>query len=233
MYSQNNINGSTNRASARADPKLGILASPAGQKLLSFVAEDIYDESYMALWLYQVMGLQLDDMLNRFEEIRGEAFSKTADWSLSYWEHAYGIEIDETLKKELRRQRILSKTLEYPPINPARIKQIAEINSNGIAEVTRNVAPYTFRLTIVSDGDKPLYYNEGVRAVRRAKPSHISIAPVEFPVELDSEIIYIGAYARLMNEYNFEVPPHDEEYKLDINVYTGSLQILEKEYNID
>ena len=42
----------------------------------------IYERSYVGKWLYQVMGLEMEDARRLFDELRQQAFPETATWHL-------------------------------------------------------------------------------------------------------------------------------------------------------
>lgn len=65
------------------------------QRMISRVSP-IYERSYVAKWLYEVMGQEVDDAEIRFSELREQANPETATWALRYWEQRYGIEVDES-----------------------------------------------------------------------------------------------------------------------------------------
>lgn len=64
----------------------------------------IYERSYVGKWLYQVMGLEMEDARRLFDELRQQAFPETATWGLTYWEQRYGITPNPADDLEARRQ---------------------------------------------------------------------------------------------------------------------------------
>ena len=82
-----------------------ILTSESAKRMIDYVSP-IYGESRIGLWLFQVIGLELDDVQEICEDIYDQMFISRATWSLLYWEKAYGITplSDQTI--EQRRQQI-------------------------------------------------------------------------------------------------------------------------------
>lgn len=67
-----------------------IIKSPSAKKALSSISP-IYAESYVGLWLLEVIGRQLDDLGKWGREYGKQTVPYTATWSLPYWEEQYGI----------------------------------------------------------------------------------------------------------------------------------------------
>lgn len=51
--------------------------SPAAKRMIKTVSP-IYDKSYVAKWIFQVMGLEIDEAWQFIEELRLQAFPETA-----------------------------------------------------------------------------------------------------------------------------------------------------------
>lgn len=142
------------------------------QRMISRVSP-IYENSYVAKWLYEVMGRELDDAEIRFAELREQANPETATWGLRYWEQRYGIEVDETRSLAARRADIIARRGARAPMNPARMEKILSTMTGRAVHVEENVAPYTIRVDIESGGD-PLDYTAVTERLKRIKPSHIA-----------------------------------------------------------
>lgn len=133
----------------------------------------IYERSYVAKWLYEVMGREVDDAETRFSELREQANPETATWGLCYWEQRYGIEVDESRSLAARRAAVISKRGTRAPMNPARIEEILSSMSGRKIRVEENVAPYTFRV-YVENGEGFVDYDAIVRKLKKVKPSHLA-----------------------------------------------------------
>ena len=62
-----------------------ILKSEAAQRIIDYVS-DIYGESYVGLWLYQIIGVAIDDINNIINQLFDEIFPDRSQILLSYWE---------------------------------------------------------------------------------------------------------------------------------------------------
>lgn len=108
----------------------------------------IYERSYVAKWLYEVMGREVDDAEIRFSELREQANPETATWALRYWEQRYGIETNENRSLAARRADIIARRGARAPMNPARVEAILSAMTGRAVHVEENVAPYTIRVDI-------------------------------------------------------------------------------------
>lgn len=87
------------------------------QRMISRVSP-IYERSYVAKWLYEVMGREVDDAEIRFSELREQANPETATWALRYWEQRYGIETNENRSLAARRADIIARRGARAPHEP-------------------------------------------------------------------------------------------------------------------
>ena len=147
--------------------------SETAKRMMSRVSP-IYDQSYVAKWLYQVMGLEWDQVREVMDSMWEQPFLEQATWGLRYWEQAYGLDTDETKSYEERRRLVSAKRSLKKPMNPARLKMILSNLTGGIAVVTENIAPYTFSVELDSQGN-PIDYDAVVQLIRKLKPSHQSL----------------------------------------------------------
>lgn len=131
----------------------------------------IYEKSYVGKWIFQVMGLELDEVRLRFSELAAQAFPETATWSLAYWEQRYGLPVSEGKDIYLRRQAILSRQRDGAPLNPKRMEAILSALTGREVVITEDMAPYTFAVEIM-DGDSAFDYAETVKRIKTTKPSH-------------------------------------------------------------
>lgn len=144
--------------------------SPTALRMLSRISP-IYDRSYVGKWIFQVMGLDFDDVRLRFEELRLQAFPETATWGLTYWEQRYGITPSSGQTIEERRRPVILKRNAREPMNPAKVEYIIQTMTGFRAKVTENVADYTFSVEIFSDGSE-FDFDAVFSKLKRIKPSH-------------------------------------------------------------
>ena len=147
-----------------------ILTSPKAQEMIDFVSP-IYVNSYVGLWLFQAIGTVMEKVYTIAEALKYETNPATADLLLDYWEDHYGIPRDNSLTKEQRRIRIISKTQYRGPCNPAVLESAVSTALGGVTvEITENVAKNTFLVNI-----REVVYDitPAIAALERQKPAHL------------------------------------------------------------
>lgn len=93
--------------------------SESAKRMLEFIdSGGFYDRSYVGKWIFQVMGLEIDEAKRIIEELPYQAFPETATWGLRYHEQKYGLPVRENLSYEERRRLLYSKRDEYAPMSP-------------------------------------------------------------------------------------------------------------------
>ena len=167
--------------------------SETAKRMLSRVSP-IYQKAYVAKWLYQVMGIELDDVEKRFEELRDQRFADTVTWGIEYLEYKYSITPDTSLSLSERRSRIKRKLRKRAPLNPWRFEKLIydafgvkiivdETKENGVLHVS------------IPRIDESLSDpNLMIKEMRRIKPAHLQyVITLERYVELtDDEKIRVG-----------------------------------------
>lgn len=108
-----------------------ILTSQAARDILDELSP-IYGEARVALWLFQVIGAELDDTRQWTQETMDQVVPQTATWSLDYWEDEYAIPRDPTLSTQKRRERILSYLRYRAPMNPYNLARVASSAADGV-----------------------------------------------------------------------------------------------------
>lgn len=147
--------------------------SPAAKRMIKTISP-IYDDSYVGKWIFQVMGMEMDEAWAFFEELRLQAFPETATWGIIYWEQRYHIAPDDSLTIEERRQRVIVKRGKRSPMNPTRIEQFTTDVTGRQAVVTERNEEYVFLISILP-GESEIDYSELIRTIRSVKPSHLSL----------------------------------------------------------
>jgi len=149
-----------------------------------------YDESYVAKWLFQVMGMEIEDAKSLLEELRKQIFPETATWGLDYHEQKYGL-TSAGLTEKQRRNQLINYRSHRLPVNPARIEQIVKSICQKDVLVTENIAPYTFEIKIFIDtSDSNIYEQEIRNRIGNVKPSHLSYKLVT--ERRPNSMIYVG-----------------------------------------
>ena len=104
-----------------------------------------YDHSYIGKWLFQVMGMEIEDAKKHIRELPEQAFPQSATWGIGYQEKKYGIPENTGKSLEERRNQILLQKTFHAPMNPAFLeRQAGLIVGHDRIKVIENVAPYVF-----------------------------------------------------------------------------------------
>lgn len=153
---------------------LDIIKSPEAKRMLEMVTSDFYNDSRTALWMYEAIGREYDDMAKWSRELKRETLPQTCTWSIVIWEFIYDIESDDALPLEYRRNQLMAKRWSNPPINPARIEFALSLLLGLPVEITDPVAPYTFMVEIYEEENVEVDYKIALKRLRKIKPSHLS-----------------------------------------------------------
>ena len=153
-----------------------ILKSEAAQRIIDYVS-DIYGESYVGLWLYQIIGVAIDDINNIINQLFDEIFPDRSQILLSYWEKEYGIIPNKYLSTEERHSNLTQKINSKKPMNPKRVEMLVEGICGGKCELIENIAPFTFEIRILSE-NKYINIRNVVDLVNEVKPAHLNYKTV-------------------------------------------------------
>lgn len=179
-----------------------ILTSPTAQKIIDYVTP-IYGESYVGLWMFQVIGLALDEVVNIASVLREETNPITSELLLDYWEDHYALARDSSLSTELRQARLLVKIRERGPCNPKRLANAVSVALGGVpVDITENVAKNTFMVNV---REVVLDLTPAIAVLERRKPAHL-IYKIQVATQTVSENDIKTAVAMTRSEtYHVEV----------------------------
>lgn len=125
-----------------------ILTNEKAKEIIDYVSP-IYGESYVALWIFQAIGVVMGEIYDIADALRYETSPVTSDLLLDYWERRYGVLYDPELTNEQRRSNLATKTQSRGPCNPARLEAAISNALGGVkVEITENVAKNTFLVNI-------------------------------------------------------------------------------------
>ncbi len=145
-----------------------ILTSDAAKRMIDYVSP-IYDRSYVGLWLFNVIGIELDE-LNKFcEELYDQAHIETATWSLPMWEKEYGITPLEDQTIEQRRQRLLQMK-KKSAFNPEKLRKLIESMTGVEVEIVENTNKNTFLVRLKGSVDN---LDDVKEQINLMKPAHL------------------------------------------------------------
>ena len=147
-----------------------ILTNETAQEIIDWVSQ-LYGDSYVGLWIYQVMGVILGEVRAMAEQLRQEVRPSTAEELLALWEETYGLSSGDGLTVAQRQARLLDRKLTRSPANPAKLEHLVQSLTGCEARVTENVAPYTFTVELFCEG-RAVDFDAVLRGLQRIKPSH-------------------------------------------------------------
>ena len=170
--------------------------SDTAQRMLSRVSP-VYENSYVVKWLYEVMGIEFDEARKIVQELGDQMFTQTITWGITYQEHKYSIEPDESLSLEERRARLYRKKTAGTPVSPRRLeKYIADLWGITV-DLDETYAPGRFLITILKDDKGNL--REMLKDLREQAPSHLVWALLYKLDELiEYEYMNMGDELRMM-----------------------------------
>lgn len=192
-------------------------SSSAGARMLEYVTEGWYDKAYVGKWIYQVMGLSIDEVEKIYQELPEQMFPETATWGLRYHEIKYGLPVGEGLELSERRSRILQKQMIRIGITPYNMERLLD----GAAEFKVYVSdihdpsdyikkpdhPNQFQIVLIGDGTADI---EGIRKIiSQVKQSHTVYEIFYYEKSEAKQNISWDNHLRLQSQY---YPRQNQEY---------------------
>ncbi len=130
------------------DLMVQILKNPKSQEIIDYVS-DIYGESYVGLWLFEIIGYALNKAYSQCIGLRDETSPVSSTWALDYFEDEYGLGRGENMTAEQRRARIINKMNQHFQCNPARICDAVSAAIGGVeVQMIENYDENTFLINI-------------------------------------------------------------------------------------
>lgn len=166
--------------------------SESAKRMMLTITQGFYDRSYVAKWLFEVIGQEMDTAKALYDELQQQIFPQTATWGLIYHELKYGITALPEDSYETRRNRILSRMQLRGAMNPERMRSIIEGITGKPCEIVENISDYTFTVHLtIATSDGNINEQELRKEIYKIKPSHLGFNVVtDRPHEAS---IYIGA----------------------------------------
>lgn len=206
----------------------------AQQMMQTITGNGFYDRSYIGKWLFQVMGMEIEDAKKHMRELPEQAFPQSVTWGIGYQEKKYGILENTGKSLEERRKQILLQKTFHAPMNPAFLEhQAGLIVGHNRIKVIENVAPYVFRVEIREMDDSAAIYEDVRRYVKKVKPSHLSMIIMgKYQSEFHVDITYENClhmisefYPRLNVEWLLLNGSWQLEGKYPLNFYKSDAYI--------
>lgn len=205
--------------------------SEAAKRMMGYITGNgFYDRSYVGKWIFQVMGIEMDEARRIIEdELPYQAFPETATWGLRYHEEKFGLPIRENLSPEERRKLILDRRDTKAPITPWRLEKMVnsvlgcDVKVVDIHEPDNKIShPNTFIVYLEGEGEFSL--QKGIDKINDAKQSHTSY---ELHVRL---AVFVLVENILFNRMTVRLPitwwgaTWDGEYLFDGSIYFNARQ---------
>lgn len=154
--------------------------SESAKRMLGCVTRGFYDKSYVAKWMFEVMGREYDTARELIEDLPKQFFPETATWGLAYHEIKWGLPVMRYLTYEERRKIIYQKRDFKAPMTPYRMETylsaitgfkvtVADVHDPGEFNF-HPPHPNVFQVTFVGEGR--LDVKEAYKAVEEIKQSH-------------------------------------------------------------
>ena len=205
--------------------------SEAAKRMMGYITGNgFYDRSYVGKWIFQVMGIEMDEARRIIEdELPYQAFPETATWGLRYHEEKFGLPIRENLSPEERRKLILDRRDTKAPITPWRLEKMmnsvlgCDVKVVDIHEPDNKIThPNTF--VVYLEGEGAFSLQKGIDKINDAKQSHTSY---ELHVRL---AVFVLVENILFNRMTVRLPitwwgaKWDGEHLFDGSIYFNARQ---------
>lgn len=167
-----------------------IVTSESGRRMLGYVLP-IYDFDRFVLTVFQINGMQVDDLQKWTRELRDQAFPQTATWGLRYFEQMLGLPVNETQPIEERRRRILTWMLSEWPITRTRMEDIVRAYSGDQHAYIREIYDQ-YRFEVFFDLLTSFDLKQLFEVVDEVKPAHLSFS-ISMGLRQGDKRIFVGA----------------------------------------
>lgn len=171
------------------------------KEMLDMVNNGFYDKSYVGKWIFQVMGIEMQEAEKYVMELQQQISPYTATWGLMYHEMKYGLTGMGSL--ENRRKRLFMKITNTMPFSPAMlIRNLSFVSSLDEKDFTvvENVADYTFEVGVQSY-EEPIDIKTIRNYILHIKPSHLHLQMLEIYKSYFYQDIKTDSSIRLHNEF--------------------------------
>lgn len=124
--------------------------SESAKQMMETVTQGFYDKSYVAKWLFQVMGIEWDKVKKIVEELPEQIFPQTVTWALEYQEQKYNIK--GIGNEEERRKALIKKVTVTLPFNPENVSDsLSKLTGLPKRKIIIEEYPKEIRFVIVFD----------------------------------------------------------------------------------
>ena len=171
--------------------------SPSAKEMMSYVTASWYDRSFIGKWLYEVMGREIDDAKEKYEELREQIFPQLATWGLIYHEMKYGLTPAVGESYESRRRRILTRMRLRGAMNPERLKLLCEGITGKNCQIVEHNDEYRFDVVVIIYDGSGYDKNYLIERLDAMKPSHLRYGIIE--ERPDNADVFVAAVIQQAN----------------------------------
>lgn len=207
--------------------------SDSAVRMMSYVSHGFYDNSYVGKWLYQVMGMEYDDIRKIIEELPYQMFPETATWGLKYHELKWQLPVRENLSYEERRQFIYQKRDYKAPMTPYRMESylksvtkfdvsIADCNDAGQFDYVP-AHPNMFKVFVVGEGTiNTKAVKEAINRIKQAHTTYVINDHVDY--KIDNSNVEIFEFCKLLIKANLDSTKLEQlKTREVINIYINNM----------
>ena len=179
-----------------------ILTNEKAQEMIDYVSQ-IYGNSYVGLWFFQVIGSVLGPIFDISAELREETSPITTTLLLPYYEAEYGIQPDPEMTLDQRRAQIIANMQAKGSCNPAHLTYAVSASLGGVpVEILEK--PGTNRF-IVNIRQAVKSYAPAITIIEKMKPAHLIYTIQGVVKESATTDITIGPALTTAEHYEVEV----------------------------
>ena len=143
----------------------------AAKEMMSMISP-IYNRSYVAKWIFEVIGFAFSLAEDTVDEFQQEEFPATCTWTIDYWEDMYSIPHDYSLTLQQRRDNLCRRIYSRNPMNPARICQLVLERTGITIDIEENVDLNMFGIKVTGVNPES-NFNDLFKIINELKQSHI------------------------------------------------------------
>lgn len=216
--------------------------SETAKELLESVTKGWYDQSYVGKWLYQVMGISLDQVKERYLDLSKQFFVESATWGLAYHEQKYGLPIRQELSPEERRFLIIQRMKKKGAMSPYNIEQLIERQLGLHAQVSDIHDPGSFsfypdhpnifHVVIWEDNKNSMLNYPAVESlICQVKQSHTQFSVEHRQIFKKTITAYIEASISKQTTYEIQPKPLEKNKNKKAEIYAAGIvnQIIVEE----
>lgn len=153
----------------RTDLMNEILQSEEANNIIEMLSP-IYGNAYIALWMFEIIGRELDMVKEWVDTYELQIVPETVTWGIGYWEKEYGIVPDPSWNLEQRRNNLNSVIKTRTSMNAYKMEKMLESILGFPVKVDEYAGKNKFAVYVrgfTTDTERAIEF------IERAKPAHM------------------------------------------------------------